>query len=194
MLAPAAELRLMQQREQLVVYLLALADDEEVDKRRHRLRVRCRGTTGHDYRQQVWPVRASERDAAHVQHVEHRRERHLVAYRESDRVELAQRIAAFQRVERDVRLLHLLVHVAPRRVNALTPDIVEAVHGVIQDAHAEVRHAYLIGVRKAEREPDVDLRLVLDYLIIFAAGVARGLLHARQYAFKSFVHFKLRRN
>ena len=59
---------------------------------------------------------------------------------------------------------------------------------MIQNAHAQVGHADLIGIGKAEGQTDVHLLLVLDDLVIFPAGISGGLLHFRQYAFKSFIH------
>ena len=74
---------------------------------------------------------------------------------------------------------------------ALTPDAGHPVHGCIENAHADVRHADLINIRETKSEAQVHLRLVLDDLAVFAAGIARGFLHARQDAFQSLIHTTL---
>ena len=192
LLAPALGLCPAQEREELVVHLLALADDEEVHKGRHRLAVHAgRAAREHD-RQEVGPVRAAQRDAGHVEHVEHGGVGHLIADGEGQNVKLGKAVAAFERIEGHARLFHFLVHVAPRSEGALAPDEGQAVHRFIQDLHAQIRHADLIGVREAEGQAELHLVLVFDDLVILAAGIARWLLHARQDAFQSFIHDSLR--
>ena len=187
-LRPALELRPAQERQKLVVHLFPLAEDEEVDELRHRLRVHRRGAARPHDGQQRLAIPRPEREPRHVDHVEHRRIGHLITHGEGQRIKAPQRIAALQGVERDARLLHLLIHIPPGGKAALAPDEVQAVHRVVEDAHAEVRHTDLVGIGEAEGEADIHLLLVLEDLVIFPARIARGLLHPGQDAFQAFVH------
>ena len=189
-LGPAFALRLPQQGQQLVVHLLPLAEDEEVDKRRHRLRVHRRGAARPHEGQQRLAVGRAQRKPRHVDHIEHGGVGHLIAHGEGQRVKGRERVAALERVERDPRLFHFLVHISPGGEGPLAPDEVKAVHGMVEDAHAEIGHADLIGVGETEGQPDIDLVLVLEDLPVFPAGIARRLLHPGQDAFQTFIHLK----
>ena len=187
-LGPARELGLPQQGQQLVVHLFPLAHHEEVQEGGHGLGVHRGGAAGPDEGQQVRPVRRAQGDPRHVQHVQHGGIGHLIADGEGQGVKVPHRIAAFQGVERDLGLLHLLIHVPPGGKDPLAPHKGQAVHGVVEDAHAQVRHADLIGIGKAEGQTQVHLALVLDDLIVFAAGIPGGLLHPGKDAFQRFIH------
>ena len=77
-------------------------------------------------------------------------------------------------------LAHFGLHIPPGVEDALAPDALHLVHDAVEDPHAHIGHADLIGIREAEGHIDPDgIRILLD-LIEFAAGVARRLLHAGQ--------------
>ena len=187
-LCPAVELCFMQHFQQLIVHLLALAEQEDVDKIRHRLRIKGGGASGYHKRQQLRSVGTVYRHSRHVHHVQNGGIGHLIAYRECEYVVLGDRVSALKGVQRHIRLFHFLIHISPRGINALAPDVGQLVHGRIQDAHAEVGHTYLVGIRKTECYSYINVSLILYYLIVFAAGIARRLLHLGKYAFKSFIH------
>ena len=191
-LVPALRLGGVYKRKQLVIHLLTLAEQENVDKIRHRLRVKCGGSSGNNERQKRLALAAADWNAGHGHHVKHCGVRHLVAYRERKHVMLRYRVAAFERIQRNCGVFHLLVHIAPRRKHSLAPDVRQGVHRRVQYAHAEIRHSDLVHIRKAERHSEANAAFVLDYLIKLAAGVACGLLHLGQYSFKSLIHCSLR--
>ena len=121
----------MQQRQQLVIHLLPPADDKQIHKRGHRLGVYAGRAAGEDQGQKLRAVRASQGNAGHVQHVQHRGIGHLIADGEGHGVKFTHAVAAFQGVEGQTGLFHLLMHVPPGGEHPLTPHIVQAVHGVI---------------------------------------------------------------
>ena len=85
-------------------------------------------------------------------------------------------------------LPHGVLHVAPGGEDALAPDAGHIVHDLVEDSHADVRHADLVGVREAKSDTGVDLRKVLYRLIVFAAHVAGRLLHTGQNALQAAVN------
>ena len=188
MLAPALAPRLTVQLDQLHVHLLTLADKGKIDEVGDGLAVVHRRAARDDERRERCALACVQRNARKVEHVDHRREGHFVADGKGDDVKIADGIEGFERVERDVRLTHLLLHVAPGGKAALAPHALHVVHHAVEDAHTEVRHADLIGIGKAEGDARIDLALVLHHGVEFPADVARGLLHARQDAFKFFIH------
>ena len=87
---------------------------------------------------------------------------------------------AFQRPEWKTMRAHLVLHIAPRRKNALAPDAGHLVHHAIEDPHTDVGHTDLIGVRETERNAHIDVLFVFDDLIIFSAHIACRLLDAHE--------------
>ena len=81
-----------------------------------------------------------------------------------------------------------LLHVAPGREYALGPHAVHFVHDAVENAHADIGHAELVGVRKAERDADIHCGLIFENLVVFPADVAGGLLDALQYAVELIGH------
>ena len=171
------------QLHQLHGQILALAQTDKVDKVRHRLGIVHGGAAGDDQRRKAGALRRVEGDAGQIQHVQNGGKCHLVAHGEGHDVEVGDGVAGFQREKRHIRLAHLLLHVAPRGKHTLTPDAVHPVHDAIQDAHTQIGHTDLVGVREAEGDAGIHLRLVLQHGVIFAAHIACGLLHAGQDAF-----------
>ena len=97
--------------------------------------------------------------------------------RKAHDVKGAERTAAFEREQRDFLLLHQVHHVHPRHKRALAEHIRLLIHRGIENLHAQMGHADLVGIRKAERK--MQLRAVprLELRIHFPAGIARRLLH-----------------
>ena len=176
------------QLHQLHGQILALAQTDEVDEVGQRLGVVHGGAAGDDQRRKAGSLRGVKGDAGQIQHIQDGGKRHLVAHGKGHDVEVGDGVAGFQREKRHIRPAQLLLHVAPRGKHPLAPDAVHPVHDAVQDAHAQIGHADLVGVRKAEGDAGIHLRLVLQHGVIFAAYIACGLLHAGQDAFQSFIH------
>ena len=153
--APVLQLCLPQKRKKFVVHFLPLADHKQVEEGRHRLGIHGGGSARPNQRQQSGTVFTAEGKPRHIQHVKNRCVRHFIADGESNGIESGKRIPALQRIQRDPRMLHLGVHIAPGGEHALAPDKGQAVHGVVQDAHAQVGHADFIGVREAEGQAEI---------------------------------------
>ena len=71
---------------------------------------------------QLRAVFRQHRHTAEVEHIQNIGKGKLVLQGERDDIKFIKRIAAFQTVKRDVRLPHFLLHVDPRRADALAPD------------------------------------------------------------------------
>ena len=137
-LAPALAPRLAVQLDELDVHLLALADDGEVQKIRDGLAVVHRRTARDDERRELCALGRVQRNTCKVQHIQNGGKRHLIADGKGNDIKLAERVKGFERIERDMRLAHLLLHVAPGRVAALAPHALHIVHHAVEDAHTEV--------------------------------------------------------
>ena len=109
-------------------------------------------------------------------------------HREGHDVEDPHRIAALVGEERDPAGAHLILHIGPRRVDALAPDALDAVEAVDEDAHAEVGHADFIRVGKAEGDAHVHVGEVLHDAVCLAARIAPGLLDVGDKAAEFFSH------
>ena len=119
-----------------------------------------------------------------IQHVEDVGIAHFIAHRKGDEIKVLHRVVALQRPQGQIVLAHLLFHVAPGGKYPLTPNVGLMVHDAVENAHAQIGHTDFVGVREAERHPDVHLGLVLDDLIVFTAHIAGRLLHRWQNAFQ----------
>ena len=189
-LVPAAALCLQQQRQKLVVQRLSLAQNEEIHEIRHGLRVAAAASACENQRQKGAALFRVQWNTRQVQHIQHGGICHLIAKGKAEGVELPQRVPAFQGVERDGVFPHLALHVVPWGEHPLAPNVLHGVDRIVKDAHAEIGHADLVNVGKAQRHTQRDMLFVLDDLVIFPAGVARRLLYPRQDAFQSCVHEK----
>ena len=145
------------QLDQLGVHLLALADLGNVNKIRDRLAVEHRRAARDDERGQLRALARVERHTRQIEHIQYGGKRHLVADGKGDDVKIADGIAGLERVERQAGTAHLLLHVAPGSENALAPNAVHVIHNAVENPHTKVRHADLIGVRKAEGHAGIDL-------------------------------------
>ena len=160
--------------------VLALAEEERVDERRHRLRVeRAAPTRDHD-RMLFAPLSRPHRYPTQVERVQHVRVRHFVLQREADDIKRTQRPTILQAPQRDRFPPQLRLHVLPRREHALTGHVVHAVQDVVQDAQPHVRHADVIRVGVGQRDAHVRARPVLRHAVPLPARVPGRLRNARQ--------------
>ena len=125
-------------------HLLTLAYIEEVKKIRYRFGIVRAGTAAYHERHIIGAVCCAQRQAREIEHIEDIGIAHLILEGESDKIELRYRISALVRPERYLMLAHLLLHVHPRSIHTLTPDIILAVERTVKDADTEVRHSYLV--------------------------------------------------
>ena len=159
--------------------LFAFADEERVEEGVHRLGVQAGGAAGDDQRL-IRPLGGAQRDAGQIERGEHVGVELLVRQAEPEHVEIGQRMAGLQAVERDARIAHRGQHVHPRRVGALGQHVGLRVDAVVQDRHAQVRHAQIVDIREDQRQPVGRGLPIFDDAVVFAAGVTRRLLDERQ--------------
>ena len=178
MLVPPLPAGLAVEVNQLRRHVFALAKGDNVDKVRHGLGVVHGGTAGDDKGRQMGPVGAVEGDARQVQHIENGSKGHLIAHGKGHDVKIGNGVTGLQGKERHMGPAHFLLHVAPGGKHPLAPHAVHGVHDAIENAHAQVGHADLVGVGEAEGDAGVHVLFILDNRVILAAHVAGGLLHA----------------
>ena len=179
-LAPAFSLGTVVQRHDLHSDVFALAQREEVNKVRQRLRIVSTHTAREDDVLQVVPVTAVQRNACQIQHIQDIGIGHLIADGEGDHIEILHCILTFQCPQRQVICPHGTFHIAPGSKDTLTPDAVHLIHHTIENPHAQIGHTDLISIRKAECHTDTDIFFILFDLIEFAACVSCGLLDSRK--------------
>ena len=123
-----------------------------------------------------------ERYAGQSEHIENIGIAHLVADGKGDHVKVFDGPAVLQRPKGQIVLPHSLFHIAPGCKNTLAPDTLHLVHDTVQDAHAQIGHTNLIGIRKTKRNiyPDI-LRILLNF-VKFSAGVTSRFLHCGENA------------
>ena len=80
-------------------------------------------------------------------------------------------------------LPHKRLEIRPRRKDPFAPEIFPAVDEAVQDFHAKVGHADLIGIRKAKGKPHVHVLNFLDNAAHFSPDILRRLLHLQQKRF-----------
>ena len=137
------------------------------------------------------PVLREQRNAAEVEHIQDITVAQFILQGKADEVKIRQRIARFERIQRDIMRAHLFFHIHPRRENTLTPNVRLFVKKAVEDLDAEVRHTDLINIGKTEREPHVHLLLVLDDSSEFTADIAAGFLHLQEQFFDFFRDHRL---
>src|SRR5579862_9592621 len=133
-------------------------------------------------------VGGTYRHAGEVQHVQHVAVAELVRQREGEEVVIPYRALGLQRVERHARAAHGLLHVRPRRINALGHAVLALVEQVVDNGEREVAHPDLVRVRERNRERHVAAGVVLHHRVQLAARVAGGLADLRQYLFQLLSH------
>ena len=176
-LGPVLGLGLVIEGNDLHGTLLALAQGEEIEEIRQGLGVEGADTAGEDDILQALPVLGMEGNARQTQHVQHIGVGHLIADGEGHQIEVLHGVLAFQRPQGEAVLFHSLLHVAQGGEDTLAPDAVHFVHDAVENAHAQVGHADLIGIRETEGDPDADVIQVFFYFIEFSAGVSGRFLH-----------------
>ena len=177
-LAPTLAACLAVQLNQLHRHIFTLAQGDDVDKVRHGLGV-IHGCTACDHQGgQTLTLGGVERDIGKIQHVEDGGERHLIAHGKGHNIKIGNGVARLEAKERNVVLPHLLFHVAPGSKHTLTPYAVHLIHDTVENTHAQVGHADLIGVGETKGHTGIHLRLVLHHRVILAARIAGRLLYA----------------
>ena len=157
-----------------------LAERDDIHEGGQGLWVIHAGAAGDHQRGQAGAVLAAQGNPSQVQHVEYIGVGHLIAQGKADDVKLRDRVTAFQCIEGEPLPSHLGLHIAPRGKDTLAPDPVHLVHHPVEDAHAQVRHADLIGVWKAEGEPTIHGAFVFLDGVVFPAHITARLLYPRQ--------------
>ena len=170
--------------------VLPLAQAHQVDEVGDGLGVVHGGAPGDDQRGQGRALRAVNGNVCQVQHIQDGGKGHLIAHGESHDVKIRDGLAGLQGKQGHPRPAHLLLHVAPGGEHPLAPHALHVVHHAVEDPHAQVGHADLIGVREAEGNAGIHLGRVLLHGVVFPAHVAGRLLHPGQDALQSFIHGK----
>ena len=116
-------------------------------------------------------VGGANRHACEREHIQHIGVAKLILERKAYEIKFTERVAAFERVEGETLYAHLPVHIKPGSKHALAPHAVHVVHDAVQDPHAQVGHADLVGVREAEREADIHLGFVLYHRRYILRGI-----------------------
>ena len=181
-LAPALPVQL----DDLEVNLFSVAEEKDIHKIGDRFGIARAGASRHHDMVQIMPVLTQNGDSAEGQHIEDIGIAQLILERKADKVKVGQRIAGFQRVERDITGAHLLLHIDPRCKYPLAPDIRLFIKKAVEDLDAEVGHSDLVGIGKAERKAHIDVTLVLDHLAQLSADITAGLLNLQQIFFDFF--------
>ena len=112
----------------------------------------------------------------------------LVLQRKAHRIKSGQRVLALHGVKGQIQPLHFGLHIQPRHERALAPPVFVAVEQLVQDLFAEEGHAHLVGIREAERKPDIHLFLLFIYAARLAARITARLLHPAQ----RFLQFRIK--
>ena len=170
--------------------VLPLAQAYQVDEVGDGLGVVHGGAPGDDQGGQGRAVGAVNGNVCQVQHIQDGGKGHLIAHGEGHDVKVRDGLAGLQGKQGHPRPAHLLLHVAPGGKHPLAPHALHVVHNAIENAHAQVGHADLIGVREAEGNAGIHLGRVLLHGVVFPAHVAGRLLHPGQDALQSFIHGK----
>ena len=138
--------------------LLAVAEDGGVEEVGDRLGVERRVAAGEHDRVVLAAVDRVQRDAGQVEGVEHVGVAELGGEAQAEQVEVAHRAVGVDGELRDralrVALAHDLLHVGPHGVGALGDDPVALVEHLVEDLHALVGQADLVGVGVHQRPAD----------------------------------------
>ena len=168
--------------------VLPFSQGEKVHKICQRLRVKGTHAPGKDDVFKFLPLCRVKGNPGQAQHIQNVGIRHFIADGEGDHVEILYRLLAFQRPQGKAVFPHGLFHVPPGGKDSLTPDPLHPVHDSVENPHANVGHADLVGIREAEGHPYPDIRQILLDFAPLAAGIAGGLLHRSQNALLQIRH------
>ena len=172
----------------LQVHLFALAEEENVEKVRQRLRIAGTGTTGHHQRIALITVSGAQRHAGQLQHVQNGGEAHLVLQGKADKIKITDGIVTLQTKQRDMILQHQRFHILVGSKYALAPHVGLIVKLTVENLHAQVGHTYLIQIRETKSKTHSDIFFILHHAVQFATGITRWLLHLQKQAFQLFFH------
>ena len=157
--------------------LFPFADLEQVDEVSQRLGVAGAGAA-RDNDRIIFRTFGSKRiQAGQVKHIEYIGIGQLILERKADHIKLAQRVKAFQAIERQSLLTHQCFKVGPRGIYPLSPAMRVGIDDVVQDFQPQMGHTNFIGIREAESDTKIDRILILDDAVQFAADIPCGLLH-----------------
>ena len=145
---------------------------EEIGKRLSVVRTR---SSAHDDRAILSPIRRMERDTGKVKHIKNVSIAKLVLKRKRHKIKVLYRVAALVRRQRETVLAHLLLHVDPRSIDTLAPNILLTVQTPVKYPDPEIRHSYLVCIGKAEDKACFYLLFIFNHLTVFTTGVATGL-------------------
>ena len=112
-----------------------------------------------------------DRDSCEVEHIQHIRVDHLVLQRETEEIKICNRTTALKREKRNSPRAHLLLHIDPRRIDALCRDVRTAVQNLIENGKPEIAHADLIDIGQCERNSTVNRRPILMHGIPFTPRI-----------------------
>ena len=173
---------------QLGQHFLALTDLNQIKEIGHRLQVVNAGATGNDQRCILAAILGKLGYAGQIQHIQHAGIVHFILQGETQNIELADGIAAFQRIQGLVALTHLLLHIISRMICTLAPHAIHSIQQTVNDLAAQMAHADLVQIGKAHGKAQIDLCLVLDNGVVFASGIACGFPHLLQASGNFLVH------
>ena len=110
----------------------------------------------------------------------------LVGRADGQQVEGGDGAVALQRVERELRRLHLRDHVRRGEIGAFGQDAGLAIQDIVEKGQREVGHAQIVNV--GEGQADVDVRRVPRLVdgVDLPADVSAGPTHAVQDGFDAF--------
>ena len=160
--------------------LLGFPNHKEVKEVRNRFDVVDARPTAHDEGHILAALARIERNSREVKHIQHVRVNHLILQRETEEIKICNRTAAFKRKKRDAPRTHLLLHVDPRRIDALRRNVCAAVQNLIENGKPEIAHADLVDIGQRERESALHAVPVLAHGIPFAARIARRFQYRLQ--------------
>ena len=155
--------------------LLPVAEHGGVDEVGDRLRVERGVPTGDHHRVRLVPLCGLQRNAGQVQRGEQVGVPQLGGERHTKQVERADRAVGVHGELRYAVLAHQPLQVGPDRVGALGQHVGQLVEHLVQDLHALVGQAHLVGVGVHQRPAHGGRVPVLHHRAQFAAHVLDGL-------------------
>ena len=127
--------------------LLALANEDGIEKGRVRLGVIHRGTTGDDDGIVLGTVGSQQRNAGEIERFEEVRHSHLMRHVHADDVERGHGRCTLERQQRNPRLAHGIAHIGPRHVASLAGNALGLIKDVVENGDTLVGQADLVHVR-----------------------------------------------
>jgi len=161
-------------------HLLALADDEGIEKGSHGKRVERAGSPGNHDGIPVAPVPRAQGDSPEVEHGQDVRVGQLVLQREPDKVESRERRARLEGREPQPAGAQPGLHVRPWGVDALGTDVRVGVQDGVEDLEPQVGHPHLVGVGKGQGDAQAASGAVPARRVGLAADVAARFLDESQ--------------